>query len=468
MTPRPFDGRSHNRILLGILRALESKGMTIQDIEEQRGRKYAGAQSQENYRDKQIWHSREDLNRIVALKLNLDPNVWGKDRPTQEYQTMVSIQLDKLRRRGYLGDWNPDRRFRIHRLIKPADDLIRDVEDQIRKNSMLEPTKTGTDNEHDSDKKLMEAFVSIVRDSRKDNTYKFALARAMLDYCHENGMDADPNIPYSYLASKFLEYYWHQEYRFKIKQNFNPAKPPNVIQAISEVFDDNEKKRFKDLPRSKKIQAEKIILEKVFGHARSKTSIVIHKFQKINNVSERHFYKYDDNIQMIQLNPGVITFFNKNYRILLMSVIMEWAKFLEKVNESLPRLVTKVEKNDDKRNSLSKFKNMYLDHTCKCFYCGNILVEGNIEVDHFIPWTYMFDDDAWNLVISCKRCNRDKSNHLPTDKMMSNLIERNEKYRGEIKELKLSLERLEYKGKWKDEIHNCYRRCKDQGFKTWQ
>lgn len=47
-----------------------------------------------------------------------------------------------------------------------------------------------------------------------------------------------------------------------------------------------------------------------------------------------------------------------------------------------------------------------------CFYCQGRLRPGEIEVDHFVPWSRVPNDALANLVLADRRCNNSKRNHL--------------------------------------------------------
>lgn len=52
----------------------------------------------------------------------------------------------------------------------------------------------------------------------------------------------------------------------------------------------------------------------------------------------------------------------------------------------------------------------------RCYYCGDTLIigdrnTGNMEIDHIKPHSKHKDGSKENLCLSCKRCNRLKSNH---------------------------------------------------------
>ncbi|WP_409304707.1 HNH endonuclease domain-containing protein [Peribacillus sp. SCS-155] len=61
-----------------------------------------------------------------------------------------------------------------------------------------------------------------------------------------------------------------------------------------------------------------------------------------------------------------------------------------------------------------------------CFYCGEIMVDDDVHVDHVIPRQLINHDDIWNLVLSHGFCNLQKSDNLPDKHYIVKLIERNE------------------------------------------
>ena len=72
----------------------------------------------------------------------------------------------------------------------------------------------------------------------------------------------------------------------------------------------------------------------------------------------------------------------------------------------------------------------------KCFYCNRDItvlqgLDNSCDVDHFFPWSSDLPnvDGIWNLVLSCKNCNRwDKSNSVPNLKLVEKLYNRNNFY----------------------------------------
>jgi 5-methylcytosine-specific restriction endonuclease McrA len=48
----------------------------------------------------------------------------------------------------------------------------------------------------------------------------------------------------------------------------------------------------------------------------------------------------------------------------------------------------------------------------ECFYCGAMLRAGEVEVDHFVPWSRIPNDALGNLVLADRGCNNGKRDHL--------------------------------------------------------
>lgn len=61
------------------------------------------------------------------------------------------------------------------------------------------------------------------------------------------------------------------------------------------------------------------------------------------------------------------------------------------------------------------------------FYTGKELTTDDISIDHVIPWSFMYSDDIWNLVITSKSKNSQKNNSIPSEKIIKKLKERNNK-----------------------------------------
>ena len=144
---------------------------------------------------------------------------------------------------------------------------------------------------------------------------------------------------------------------------------------------------------------------------------------------------------------------------------MEWSKFLESIN-TLPRLIAKVQSEEVRRRSLNAYRSIFRKKIPlrDCFYCNKTLNERQTHVDHFIPWSYIFEDQAWNLVLACQDCNLKKSDSLAGLDFRNDLINRNRDYKNEIPKLEKSLLNLDAENNWERMIKHHYNNCKEYGF----
>ena len=435
-------------------------GRTMPQIRGESSRQVPQDASQTRYEHTPAWHTRAELLEYLGRELKVSPYYFGPDRKSADFYNLVDQEIGKLRRKKLITDWAAKNGTGIFRLSAGGLTVRKPVI------NLDAHAVAGADS---GGRSLKEDFISILTKGRKANTYKFALARALIEYCKDTPYSAGKyEIPYSYLAAKFLEYYWHQEYKYRIKQDFMTESVPKVIDAIRRVFQGTNYSSFEDVSMEEKLRGRDIVLRTVFGHARSKTSLVVPRFQNVSegsgSVLRKVFYDYDDDAKIVRLRPEAFEFFKNNHRILSMAVLAEWAKFLEKINKSLPMLVAKIEQDEMRREPLTKYKNLYLQHTRHCFYCGNRLEASYIHVDHFIPWSYIFEDQPWNLVLACRQCNLKKSASLPQEDFQAELIRRNGRYRGQIQDLDRSLRIIDTRLGWKKEIQNHYITCKEYGF----
>jgi len=453
-----------------VLTSLSGQGMKIGEIELLHGRSYPGDESQNSFREQSVWHNKRSLDLHVAELLKLDPDILlGSQRQSSDFASKVSAQVSFLRKKGHIIDWNAGSRFGIWRMTDADGQsgidagTLEGVTATITVPPVAVPPTTSAG--------LPSNFLSILTHGVKDNTYKFALARALIEFCREQRRgERDLEVPYTYLAEKFLRYYWFQACILRIRQNFKPNMPPRIITIINEIFDDGAPGSFDRLDPARVQKAKQKILKNVFGHARSKTSLVVPRFQKIRvgreSMEVQSFYEYDDDRQLLVLKPDAFDFLRDNHAMLTKVVILEWTKLLERINPSLPKLAAKLETNASavKRRSLAEYRKLFLPYDNHCFYCRSILEPGFIDVDHVIPWSYIYDDNAWNLVLACNECNCKKSDSLPYDEFWNALISRNYRHYGEIKKLKESLDLLSRGRGWEPEVENYYTQCLEYGF----
>ena len=329
--------------------------------------------------------------------------------------------------------------------------------------------------------RLRDAFLSVLTKGKKNNTYKFALARFLLDYCHNT--NAEPNIRYTRIAEGFFDYYWVQECKSKLRQG--PAnQTPHAIQIIRNNFkEDYYPQSLCKIKNTKPVQVHKcmseirkICFDDVVPRFEDDAEHYFGK-KRTGKPHRRIFYDYlameykdsSNNKKIdpgggIRMNPHAIIFLYNNYELLFRAVILEWIKFLEKRNFGIPRLAEKISGNAFAQRDQYRFRKYLASFADKCFYCGTDLKPGRCtHVDHVLPYDYVGATDLWNLVLACQKCNCTKSGWLPPKHYIDSLKKRNKQHCTRYPKLADSLSTL---GDQRD-ISWHYSTAQKHGYPTW-
>ena len=176
-------------------------------------------------------------------------------------------------------------------------------------------------------------------------------------------------------------------------------------------------------------EIERACLQDVIPRLQPRDTYEFYQHFHTLNSSRRKYKLPSKDSRYIEFREETLKFFNDNYDELSKILIYEWAKFLEKTNFT-PMLISKIEGLGlNNRSSLIKYKNILLKQMdAKCFYCNETVESDDIHVDHFIPWSYVYEDSIWNLVISCSDCNLKKSDYLPPEECVEKIENRNSIY----------------------------------------
>ena len=311
-----------------------------------------------------------------------------------------------------------------------------------------------------SDADFRNAFTSIIsRRGRKNNTYKFAWARFLLDHSHDPGRvlgmygragrAADPDasapaatgsqVTYAEIARYFFVYYWPLVCKTRLRQG-PVSQPPEVTQAIEGEFDKGAyPQSVRQIIRRERPRVDRCVEE----ISRVAFKQVVHRFQKVGGREDLLFYQYAagppdrsgnrriDRRGGILVNPEAARFLRENYAVLRGALTVEWLRAIESYNFGSPNLVERLSGDYGKRNQ-RKFLRVLEALGATCFYCGDELVRGRCtHIDHVLPFDYMGDTELWNLVLACQRCNCEKLCSLPPPRYIDKLMTRNADHAGD-------------------------------------
>ena len=315
-------------------------------------------------------------------------------------------------------------------------------------------------------------WLDIIENMSNDNTYKLAWGRAIIEIVCEMKVVEERNcISFECIAEKMLKYYWNQVFFFNLKQG--PGKVPVVVQETEKCIEYYKTKVQSNIPVW--FEYAQLELKKDATSYKRHIKNIVNVLPK--DVARRFpngtkkdlpIYELDTRNKCIYLKYDEVYSIKEYAYVLSQLLNFKWAQLLEKFNNA-PRIASKVKgisesriKNRIHRQSLSKFKELLLaqfdNGEIIDFYTGKTLDDKEIEVDHVIPWSFMFSDDIWNLVLTSKSVNASKSNRVPTEEMIEKLVQRNElllelikddKYKNELRNA------IEH-----DYVHKFYIACK--------
>ena len=281
-------------------------------------------------------------------------------------------------------------------------------------------------------------WLSIIENMNNDNTYKLAWGRALLELIVQlDTVESVNTFTFKEIGHKMLKYYWNQLYFFNLKQSANSKKPPVIVTETYKCIEFYQEKSGSMIPvwfdRAETVlESDMAFYDKeLYKIARKLKDDVCWRFM---NVKKQSLNVYDldrDNFTVSFSDSEVLDL--KEYAFVLSQLLnYRWAQLLEKFNNS-PRIALKVKGISDekiRRNSLQKFRDILLlqMHEDKVldFYSGEKLDKNDITVDHVIPWSFMYSDDIWNLVLTSKSNNSSKNNSVPSEETIHRLEERNQ------------------------------------------
>lgn len=256
--------------------------------------------------------------------------------------------------------------------------------------------------------------------SKKQSTYKYGFLRSIIEnlYC----ADEEHKLSYDQLFMTFTRVYWVLVINHRLSQ----TDKSHAFSAVEKIMYQIQQKYkipagldFDKLPASVQLELFHNIKKQV------KRNVI----GALWGDSEGILYSFSHAEEHLQINKNAYVFMQRYQQTLLKLNNYEWAKFLEK-NNTVPLGFINAIDMLTKRSNLEYFRKILEEITdYTCFYCGGSIKNASIEVDHVIPWSYIHNDNLWNLVLACRACNNSKRDRLPEKSFINCLIERNENWK---------------------------------------
>jgi hypothetical protein len=119
----------------------------------------------------------------------------------------------------------------------------------------------------------------------------------------------------------------------------------------------------------------------------------------------------------IYFNPSWMQMIQDSTVSILGWIQYEKVKGLQNNNPEVPGLVYKLAPMDEKMRKLSSVRKLWeeiMDNVeIRDVFNGDAIVGKRYDIDHFIPWSFVMNDELWNLMPMDASLNSSKGNKLP-------------------------------------------------------
>jgi hypothetical protein len=288
---------------------------------------------------------------------------------------------------------------------------------------------------------LGQRVVAILESGLRTATYKLATLMALVEHCIENLPERPGDtllVPLPELAHRVLEIYWQQVRPFdghELRQSTQPRA--RILNATNQLRAASGRAGSVDLARLRAPAAYQQAVDEITLCLAQQP---LHRLQKLPGASANDPFLYDDSFlhdhlsrstlrahgDAIELKPGVAHGLARLAGLLKPALEIMWVEDVRRMNKFLEAEVPDVAGHlfGRERTALTAvrepFKDAFGPH---CFYCRTHLPANN-PIDHVLPWSLVGIDGLYNLVLSCARCNGDKSGALPAVAIIDRVLER--------------------------------------------
>ena len=121
----------------------------------------------------------------------------------------------------------------------------------------------------------------------------------------------------------------------------------------------------------------------------------------------------------IVLNPSWKVFIQRNASIIKDWIQFQKVQFLQARNPGVPEITSKIEREIEEERNLKDVRVLWKMYSSikgedlLDIYSGMIIPENELSIDHFVPRSYVGNDELWDLIPMNKRLNSQKNNRLP-------------------------------------------------------
>ena len=163
--------------------------------------------------------------------------------------------------------------------------------------------------------------------------------------------------------------------------------------------------------------------------------------------------------KQVYFNQEWINMIQDNTVSILGWIQYEKVKWLQNNNPEVPGLVYKLAPLDEKMRKLGKVRKLWngiLELTeIRDVFKDDPIKYKEYDVDHFVPWSFVMNDELWNLMPMDSSLNSVKSNRLPLWELYFERFARNQYLMYELVNQRPGLYKL-FEGCYRDNLHSIW------------
>lgn len=161
----------------------------------------------------------------------------------------------------------------------------------------------------------------------------------------------------------------------------------------------------------------------------------------------------------VRFNPDWISMIQDNTVSILGWIQYEKVRWLQNNNPEVPGLVYRLAPMDEKMRRLGKVRKLW-EGVLECQQIRDVFTDepidrGKYDIDHFIPWSFVMNDELWNLMPMDPSLNSAKSNRLPKWEPFFSRFSSNQYTLYRLIQERPGIHKL-YEGCWKDNLHSIW------------
>jgi SAM-dependent methyltransferase len=282
----------------------------------------------------------------------------------------------------------------------------------------------------------LDRISAVLRQDKKDATYKYALLRAFaeISLTHFNQAnwrtDGRVGIPMDLIAHKWLEFYWplmDSELFIPQKQGEKQIcqKPIAFRKSLEELIntfpsESGGQTAFTLAQRNNKLPkhsetALKAVIQKL------KATIKDGPVYYSGRSSIGQQFEYDSSRKEVLMEAALWQEFSLLSSWLIDALILRWAKFTEQIGRDegleLNQIIALLLKSPLAERDVTFSKSLFgKTQNLRCVWTDKPIKK--MAIDHMIPFSLWRNNDLWNLLPTSQKANSSKSDRLPEKELL--------------------------------------------------